>query len=70
MFNCESEDGTWEIIHHDETKTVRLVFWDYENPGDYEKEVLKKKVELELSYEQYQSLLDFSKRMNAKAKED
>lgn len=67
MFNCESEDGTWEIINHDETNTVRLLFWDYTDQGS-QNEVLKKKIELELSYEQYQSLLDFSKSMNRKAK--
>jgi hypothetical protein len=63
MWNCESEDGSWEIIVDEETKTVKLEFWDYADQGT-EDEHLRMKSELVMSFDQYQSLLDFSKRMN------
>lgn len=63
VYNSESNDGTWEITVDPETKTVKFQFWDYEDQGtNYE--TLKKRVDFILSYDQYQSLLDFSARMN------
>jgi len=62
-WNWESEDGTWEILVYEETKTVNLEFWDYQDQGSGE-EMLKNKATLILTFEQYQSLLEFSNKMN------
>lgn len=63
VFNAESVDGTWEITHHEEDKTVHLLFWDYKHQNT-EDEILVNKTITVLTYEQFDSLLGFMNRMN------
>jgi hypothetical protein len=70
IFNSESNDGTWEIIHFDEPdqeRDLRLLFFNYANQGT-ESEYLKEKIELNLTEEQFESLLKFCKKLNKKIK--
>lgn len=62
LFNAESEDGTWEITV-DEKKNVKLQFWNYARHGN-DGEELEDVTDLYLTKEQFESLLDFSKRMD------
>lgn len=57
IFNSESEKAFWEIVHDSKEKTVRLLFVPNE-------EYSRADSELELSYEQFDDLCVFIRKIS------
>lgn len=59
LWNAESDNSNWEIWHHEKKKEITL---QYIPEGDYSKNDIK----IKMSYEHFDDLVDFLKRLDEK----